>query len=128
MPYLPNRKIDTKPTPKPKPRDNTQQVYAKQRWRKLRALYLAEHPLCEFCEKIGIAKGAEDVHHKDGFDNYSGDERAEKAFDYTNLVALCKEHHAFLHRNGRTHGLSWDRELKAWQEYVAEKNKIKQFQ
>ena len=47
---------------------------------------------------------AEDVHHKDSFLNYDGTDRLAKAFDFSNLLSLCKQCHSYLHRNGTTHG------------------------
>ena len=82
-----------------------QKVYNTRRWRKLRAAYLIEHPLCEICKKDGVLTPAIDVHHRDSFTNYDGLQMLDKAFDSDNLVALCKKCHATLHKNGRTHGL-----------------------
>lgn len=82
-----------------------QKVYNTRRWRKLRAAYLMEHPLCEICKKDGVITPAIDVHHRDSFANYDGLQMLNKAFDADNLVALCKICHANLHKNGKTHGL-----------------------
>ena len=41
--------------------------------------------LCEICLEKGKVIPAEDVHHKDSFLNYEGQERLYKAFDFTNL-------------------------------------------
>ena len=49
-----------------------------------------QHPLCKICLKLGITKPAEDVHHKDSFTNYSGNMKYSKAYDWSNLIALCK--------------------------------------
>ncbi len=37
--------------------------YSCARWRKLRRMYLAAHPLCVDCERIGRTEPATEVHH-----------------------------------------------------------------
>jgi 5-methylcytosine-specific restriction protein A len=56
------------------------------------------------CLSEGKITPAIDVHHKDSFTNYTGNMRLYKAFDYSNLLSVCKECHSKLHRNGTTHG------------------------
>lgn len=100
-----------------------EEIYFSSEWRKIRQAYLREHPVCEFCNRLGIVKPAMAVHHKDGFNNYTGEDFYNKAYDYNNLVSLCNEHHSFLHRNGRTHGLEWDIELREWEKRKEDNNK-----
>jgi hypothetical protein len=38
--------------------------------------------------------------------NYNGDKRYAVAYDPNNLMSLCKECHAELHKNGTTHGFN----------------------
>lgn len=57
------------------------------RWRRIRQLYIKEHPVCELCERKNILKAVEEVHHiiplsKGGTHN---DE---------NLMSLCKRCHS----------------------------------
>lgn len=57
------------------------------RWRLIRQLYIKEHPVCEVCEKNGVVKAVEEVHHiiplsKGG--THSDD----------NLMSLCKSCHS----------------------------------
>ena len=63
-------------------------------WRKVRAAYLSEHPLCEMCEKESKLVPAEHVHHivevSEGGSN-----------DWSNLCAICKSHHSSLHISER---------------------------
>ena len=76
-------------------------IYQSQRWRVLRLAKLAETPLCEMCDKIGLVKPAVDVHHIVSF--MSTDDKVKRkalAYDYDNLMSLCKECHQFVH-NGR---------------------------
>ena len=45
-------------------RPEQKRFYSGKKWRKLRDMYLAEHPLCERCLQAGRAEVAEHVHHK----------------------------------------------------------------
>ena len=59
-------------------------------WKRLRAVFLSAHPLCERCKDEGRFRAADMVHHKvkltDGGTN-----------DWSNLMALCQECHSRLH-------------------------------
>lgn len=104
MPYL--KKAESKRI-KPvlrESRKERQEIYQSKQWKSLRQSYLMQHPLCEVCLTKGLVTPAIDVHHKDSFSNYEGLKRLEAAYDYSNLMAVCKKCHAWLHRNGRTHG------------------------
>ena len=58
--------------------------------------------LCEMCEKKGIVKPADDVHHIQSFMEVDDqDARRLLAFDFDNLMSLCDECHSEIHkRNG----------------------------
>ena len=78
-------------------RPEQKRFYASARWRKCRASYLSEHPICERCEKVGIVSVAEHVHHKMELtlENYKD---PEVTLNPDNLEALCfkchnAEHH-----------------------------------
>lgn len=79
-PRRPQPRTDTRP-------DATERGYDR-RWRKARAAYLAQFPLCERCEREGRVTEAEHVHHKDGLGP-----TGPRGFDPTNLEALCPHHH-----------------------------------
>ena len=85
-------------------REDRQKIYQSAKWKKLRLAKLMANPLCEICLDKGIVRSAEDIHHKDSFLNYTGNKRLEKAYDYNNLLSVCKECHSQLHLNGTTHG------------------------
>jgi 5-methylcytosine-specific restriction protein A len=57
------------------------------RWRKIRDLYIAKHPLCELCLAAGFHAPAEQVHHKLPIDQ--GGTHADE-----NLQALCGSCHS----------------------------------
>ncbi len=73
-------------------------IYNSERWRKLRAWKFANNPLCEKCQEQGVITPAEDIHHIVSFmstdDKY---QRAFLAYDYDNLLSLCKPCHQLIH-------------------------------
>ncbi|MBQ1410212.1 MAG: HNH endonuclease [Oscillospiraceae bacterium] len=87
-------------------------IYASKEWRSLRLAYLYHHPLCELCEARGIITLAQHVHHADSFTNYDALMAKFRAYDYTNLVALCEECHGWLHRHGTTKNFNVEYEAK----------------
>lgn len=56
-------------------------------WKKIRALYISKHPLCEECEKAGRLVPATEVHHIVPL--AEGGSNADE-----NLQALCKPCHS----------------------------------
>jgi 5-methylcytosine-specific restriction enzyme A len=91
-----------------------QKLYRSKKWAELRASKLMYNPLCEFCLALNNTTPATEIHHKDSPFNYEGTMRDYKAYDYTNLISLCKTHHSFLHRNGTTRGLNLTFEISEW--------------
>ncbi len=57
------------------------------RWRKIRQLYIKQHPVCELCERKNILRPAEEVHHIVPLAK-GGTHREE------NLMSLCKSCHS----------------------------------
>lgn len=83
--------------------EERRKVYATRAWRRLRLAKLADSPLCEMCLQRGFVKVAIDVHHKRSFMSVTGAERDACAYDYDNLMSLCKECHQQIHNaNGAT--------------------------
>ena len=109
MPYL--KKAHTQKNRQVNKEQRTD-IYQSKQWKKLRLSYIMQHPLCKICLALGKTTPAEDIHHKDSFTNYSGNMRLKVAYDANNLIALCKQHHSYLHRNGTTHGLNLDAVVK----------------
>lgn len=56
-------------------------------WRKNRARYVAEHPLCEQCQKEGRLTPTQEVHHILPLSRGG-------THDFDNLMALCKPCHS----------------------------------
>lgn len=80
-------------------------VYNTARWKRLRLVKLRDNPLCEVCEKKGITKMADDVHHIQSFMSVDNPEaRKALAFDYDNLMSLCDECHSEIHKRKRSRG------------------------
>ena len=94
MPYI------VKPKPKQTRKvkvEDRQSIYQSTKWKQLRQAKLMQQPLCEICLKNGMVTIADDVHHIDSFLNYSGNQRLNKAFDFSNLMSVCKECHGKIH-------------------------------
>lgn len=73
-----------------------QQAYQSTQWRKLRNIFMKEHPICADCLSKGKITPAVDIHHdKSPFKN--GEINWNLLLDYDNLVPLCKECHALRH-------------------------------
>lgn len=78
--------------------EQRKKVYMSERWRRLRAYKFSCNPLCEMCEKEGKVTPAEDIHHIVSF--MSTDDvyrRKELAYDFNNLMSLCKKCHQKIH-------------------------------
>lgn len=78
-------------------REDRNKIYHSTKWQKLRSAKLLTDPLCEMCLQNDIITPAEDIHHKDSFMNYTGNTRLYKAFDFSNLMSICKECHGKIH-------------------------------
>jgi 5-methylcytosine-specific restriction protein A len=73
------------------------------RWLALRRSYITMHPLCEECRRQGITRPATEVHHVRPIEGGGTEaEMTRRAFDPTNLRALCTECHHAAHRHVRT--------------------------
>lgn len=76
-------------------------VYNSERWKRLRLWKLANNPLCESCNKEGKTIPAEDIHHIVSFMSTNDyNRRTFLAYDYDNLMSLCKHCHQRIHNVG----------------------------
>lgn len=73
-------------------------------WRKVRARYVAEHPLCEQCQKDGRLTPTQEVHHILPLEHGG-------THDEANLRALCKPCHS---RQSALDGDRWRQQLRAY--------------
>jgi 5-methylcytosine-specific restriction enzyme A len=94
---MPTLKKATKQKTKSNKKEERQKIYNNTRWRKLRDAKLQQCPLCEICLAKGIITPAIDIHHIDSFMNYDGLKRLEKAYNFRNLLSICKECHQKIH-------------------------------
>lgn len=71
-------------------RADVNKIYGRQ-WKKLRALYISHHPVCEQCQKEGRLTPVDEVHHivpvNEGGRN-----------EWDNLMSLCKSCHQKMHQ------------------------------
>lgn len=75
-------------------------IYNSTRWRTIRATKISMDPLCEMCAEAGRTTPAEDVHHITSF--MTTDDPARRkflAYDYANLMSLCKQCHQKIHNS-----------------------------
>ncbi len=78
-------------------------IYGSKRWVKLRAVKFAMNPLCEKCAAEGRTTPAEDIHHIISFMSTEDPvKRRWLAFDFDNLMSLCKRCHQAIHAGCRT--------------------------
>lgn len=74
--------------------------YGMRQWRDLSSFFRMENPLCKCCSIEGITKEAEEVHHICKWDDQETDEmKTLLLLDKDNIVSLCRECHANIHRN-----------------------------
>lgn len=76
------------------PYNISQKIYNSKQWKQLRNSYITEHPLCEQCLLEDNITPAEDVHHiKPFLSGITYNEILSLAYDYNNLMSLCKQCH-----------------------------------
>jgi len=61
--------------------------YNGRKWRNLRKIILAKHPLCVMCEREGLVEVATVVDH------IIPVKKGGAGYDENNLQSLCKKHH-----------------------------------
>lgn len=78
-------------------RKKQNEFYKSNPWKKCRAAYISEHPLCERCLKKGLAIPAEHVHHIIEL-NESNYKDPMISLNPDNLESLCFECHREEHK------------------------------
>lgn len=82
--------------------DNSSNYYNSEAWKRLRNVYISEHPVCEICLQHGHVEPAEHVHHKYRFQAEHTIEAKWNTFlNINNLIALCKKCHYGCHAKMR---------------------------
>ena len=79
-------------------RDRYSKYYGSKQWHDLRNRYYSIHPICEVCERQGLIRPADHIHHKKRF--LSGINETAKwrlLLNPTNLLAVCERHHKYAH-------------------------------
>ena len=75
------------------------EIYQSREWRELRVAKYRANPLCELCLKEGVVHSTEAIHHIHPIEESSTKEEMRKwAFMWSNLLSVCKYHHAKIHR------------------------------
>lgn len=77
------------------------QMITSARWRRLRNEVIKERPLCEECARRKVYRPAQEVHHIKPVVEASLASREQKErlmFDKQNLMSLCHDCHAAIHR------------------------------
>lgn len=81
--------------------------YDSERWRKARAWFLAQNPLCAYCARMGRDKGATAVDHiKPWKEGKTAAERYQLFWDSENWQPLCASCHSGVKRMEDLHGYS----------------------
>ena len=85
--------------------EERRKIYSSERWRRLRAWKFSNDPLCERCLQEGKVVPAEDIHHIISFMSTNDiEQRRHLAYDYGNLMSLCKQCHQSIHNSRRGNG------------------------
>ena len=75
-------------------------IYQSREWRELRVLKYRANPTCELCEREGgYIRAAQAIHHITPIETAKTmDEMKQLAYQWSNLLSVCREHHARLHK------------------------------
>ena len=87
MPKLPKGRGRVQPVDKNKSWGGDTSEYSRTRWRKLRAFWINQQPLCVHCELDDIIKAADVVDH------IKPVKQNGKMYDMNNLQSLCHSCH-----------------------------------
>ena len=83
----------------PQQQKDKNEIYQSREWRELRMAKYRANPLCEMCEAEGKVVSAHAIHHRKPIETANTKEEMRRlAFDWNNLVSLCRYHHAKVHK------------------------------
>ena len=75
-------------------------IYNTPEWKALRKAKKMSNPICEICWKDGKVSPTEEIHHiKPILSGKDELQMMDIAYDYDNLISLCKECHHKIHNN-----------------------------
>lgn len=81
------------------------------RWHEVRARKVAQNPLCEECQKEGIVKPTQCVHHVTEIESAKTDAEAwDLATSLNNLQSLCYDCHHKIHTQRKSHSKAMHKE------------------
>lgn len=79
-------------------------LMSSRRWVDLRNNKIRAQPLCERCLLNNRTTLAQEVHHKEPVEGAATDVQAIRlAYDYSNLMSVCRKCHYELHKEMRRH-------------------------
>lgn len=99
MPTI-NRKINKHQRPRNVTQNmkSRQEIYNTDLWKRLREMKRMNFPLCEVCNIEGKITPVADIHHLISFTHKEEAEKLRLAYDYDNLISVCKNCHTRLHQ------------------------------
>lgn len=75
-------------------------IYNTPQWKNLRKIKLMNNPVCEMCLNEGKVTPTQEIHHiRPILTGQDESEMMDIAYDYNNLISLCKECHHKIHNN-----------------------------
>lgn len=106
MPWIDRKKKIKQPRPKYVHHSNLSRLYYNSKmWKDTRNAYYKDHPLCAECERNGVSKIGDHVHHKVPFMSVTDEsERWQLLLDESNLETLCKKCHLKAHERLKMEG------------------------
>lgn len=88
--------------------NNCDKYYGSMAWRRFRATYYSEHPLCQCCLEHHRIEPTADLHHVRPFlHGKTEEERWDLFLKESNIVALCERCHMAIHAKMKEYHLDY---------------------